>query len=177
MKWKTLTLATLTVFCLGLAQADPAIWDNPQVVKKLGLTGDQQQKLENLQMEHRKFEIQNRAEVETVELDLRQLWKADSPDEAKILATVKQISALKEKGAVEDAKHRLAVHQILTPEQRTKVKEFIQKRIQERREGQPGERMRHMGERPFPGPEGEAPRFFGERPPQPPQDAPEEDRD
>ncbi len=177
MKWKTLTLATLAVFCLGFAQADPAIWDNPQVVKKLGLTDEQQQKLDSIQVEHRKFEIKNRAEVETVELDLRQQWKADSPDEAKILAKVKEVSRIREERAVEDAKYRLAIHQILTPEQRTKVKEFIQKRMQERMEGQPGERMRHMGERPFRGPEGEGPRLFGERPPQPPQDAPEKDRD
>lgn len=175
MNWKTWTLAAMMVFCFGFAQADPAIWDNPQVVKKLGLTEDQQQKLESLQVEHRKFEIKNRSEVETVELDLRQLWKADSPDEAKILAKVKEVSRIREGRAVEDAKYRLAIHQILTPEQRTKMKDFIQKRIQERREGQPGERMRPMRERPFPGREGQG--FFGERPPQPPQDAPEKDRD
>jgi Spy/CpxP family protein refolding chaperone len=103
MKWRALTLAAIAVFCFGFAQAGPAIWDNPQVVKKLGLTEDQQQKLENLQVEHRKFAIKNRAEVETVELDLRQLWKADSPDEAKILAKVREVSDLREKRAAGDS--------------------------------------------------------------------------
>lgn len=183
MKWKAIAMVLLAVFCIGFVQADPAIWDNPQVVKKLGLTEDQQQKLESLQVEHRKFEVKNRAEVDMLEIDLRQLWKADALDESKILAKVKAISDLRQKRAVEDASHRIAVHRILTPEQRKQVKEFVQKRMQERREAQPGapgarwERMQRMGERPFRGPGEESPRFLRERPPLSPQKAPEKDRD
>jgi len=56
--------------------------------------------------------------------DLKLLWKDKNPNQARILATQKQIRALK--GQVQDRAtvYRLAVRKVLTSEQRDKIKAF-----------------------------------------------------
>lgn len=58
--------------------------------------------------------------------DLKLLWRDKSPNQAKILATQKQIRALK--GQIQDRAtvYRLAVRKVLTDEQRDKIKAFRQ---------------------------------------------------
>jgi Spy/CpxP family protein refolding chaperone len=59
---------------------------------------------------------------------LRELWLQDSPSEKSILAKHKEMEPLRAKIRERQIKHRLEVHKLLTPEQRTKLRELADER-------------------------------------------------
>lgn len=155
--WKMATLATI-VLGLALAPASAQLWGNPKVVEKLGLSDEQVQRLQETAIEHQKQAIQRNSQVKVLELELRQLWKADTPDEAKILAKVKELAKVRQEQMVARTEHRLAMHKVLTPEQRQQVRKGIARGIAQRRFGQAGVRgPRQQGRSPRQPARGRAP--------------------
>jgi len=130
--WKMATLAAI-VLGLALAPASAQLWGNPKVVEKLGLTDEQVQRLQETAIEHQKQAIQRNSQVKVLELELRQLWKAETPDEAKVLAKVKELAKVRQEQMVARTEHRLAMHKVLTPEQRQQVRKGVARGIAQRR--------------------------------------------
>jgi Spy/CpxP family protein refolding chaperone len=90
--------------------------------EQLNLTPEQSAKMDKLRIDFRKASIQRRAALEVAHLDLRQLMEATTIDESAVLATAQEVSDLQAAAFKARIEHRLAMRQILTPEQREKAK-------------------------------------------------------
>lgn len=133
---------------------------DPQIQQKVGISADQVAKIRSQETAFRKTSIQQRADLEVKQIDLREMLAADKPDRAAIDRKLQEISTSRlamEKSRVD---FRLSMKDALTPEQREKLKQAMKEKWEARR----GERGRGQGERGQRGPGGQ-----GGRPAGPPQ--------
>ena len=113
--------------------------DIARLREQLGLTDDQVKQLHALRIEGAKNAIRSRADVEVKRLELRELLQADEPDRAAIDQKLRELSDARYTAQKQRIDQRLAMRDILTPEQRSKLKEL---RGKFRRGGEP---MRRPG--------------------------------
>ena len=93
------------------------------VLKMLKLTDDQQKQLEKIQSDLQKKQIALRSKLETMRVDLRDLLRADSPDQAKIESQLTDISKVQNEMKLDAVGHWFSVNKMLTPEQQKIWKE------------------------------------------------------
>ena len=86
------------------------------------LTADQVKQINDLKMKLIRDTDPLKTEFQIKHMELQALWKEDNPDAKKILAKVKEISALKASLQEKMINHKIAVYKILTPEQRKMMK-------------------------------------------------------
>lgn len=104
----------------------------PDVQKELGITEEQRNKLEDIAFNARKAAIQARSNLEVYRLELTRLMRADNPDRSAIdkkLQEVAQAEAALRRSMINSF---LDTRNVLTKEQRDKVREGMQKLIRER---------------------------------------------
>ena len=96
-------------------------WHNPEVAQRLGLSADQQQKMDDIFQQHRLRLIDLNASLERAETMLEPLMESDRPDEAKILAQADRVADAR--AELEKANTRLlvAIRLVLTPDQWKKL--------------------------------------------------------
>jgi len=95
-------------------------WKNPQMVEKLGLTADQQKKMDDIFQQHRLKLIDVTAAVEREQVTLEPMMAADQPDEARIVAQIDKVAQARaelEKPMPDAA----GIRRILTPDQWQKL--------------------------------------------------------
>ncbi len=97
-------------------------WDNPQVAKDLNLAPDQKQKMDDIFQLSRLKLIDLHAALQKEEATLDPLINADSPDETKILAQIDRVAQARAELEKSNARMLLAVRQVLTADQWTKLK-------------------------------------------------------
>jgi Spy/CpxP family protein refolding chaperone len=97
-------------------------WDNPDVSKDLNLQADQKQKMDSIFDQNRAKLIDQHASLQKEETALEPLMNADAPDEAKILAQIDKVAQARAELEKSNARMLLAVRQVLTQEQWTKLK-------------------------------------------------------
>jgi periplasmic protein CpxP/Spy len=97
-------------------------WDNPQVAKDLNLASDQKQKMDDIFQQNRPKLIDLHASLQKEEVNLEPLINADSPDEAKILAQIDRVAQARAELEKANARMLLAVRQVLTADQWTKLR-------------------------------------------------------
>ncbi len=97
-------------------------WDNPQVAKDLNLGADQKQKMDDIFQQSRLKLIDLHASLQKEEATLDPLINADSPDETKVLAQIDKVAAARAELEKSNARMLLAVRQVLTPDQWTKLR-------------------------------------------------------
>lgn len=90
----------------------------------LNLTAEQTEKIRALQETQRKEMKPLQDKMFAKRGDLKLLWLEKSPNQEKIIAAQKELRNLR--GQMEDqmTAHRLAIYNILTPEQQTKVQTY-----------------------------------------------------
>jgi len=103
----------------GFGPGEP--WNNPHIAEKLGLTPDQQKKLDELSLQHRLKAIDLRAALEKEETLLHSYIAADQPDESKILAQIDKTTQGRAELEKEQTRMMLAVRKILSQEQWKKL--------------------------------------------------------
>lgn len=134
--------------------------NSPELRQRLGITAEQAANIREKTTAFLKAGIENRANLQVAQLDLRNLMAAETPDRAAIDAAVEKIGAVRlaqEKAAVN---FRLDMRGALTPEQRQKLMQ-MRGGFMQRGPGMGGPRMlRPRGMRPMTGP--------GPAPPKPP---------
>ena len=96
-------------------------WKNPQMVEKLGLTADQQKKMDDIFQQHRLKLIDVTAAVEREEVILEPMMAADQPDEAKIVAQIDKVAQARAELEKANARMLLGIRRILTPDQWKKL--------------------------------------------------------
>lgn len=98
-------------------------WENPMVVKELGINDKQAEQMDQISLNHRKAVIKLEADLKIAEIEFRDMMEGN-PSEADVRKKAKAVSQLREK--LEDLRleHMLAVRKVLTPEQQKKLKEM-----------------------------------------------------
>src|SRR5271155_5473049 len=97
-------------------------WDNPKVAADLNLTADQKQKMDDIFQQNRLKLIDLHASLQKEEAILEPLISADWPDETKILAQIDKVAQARAELEKSNARMLLAVRQVLTADQWTKLK-------------------------------------------------------
>jgi Spy/CpxP family protein refolding chaperone len=133
-------------------------WRNPEVVKAIGLSPEQQKKIDDVFLQSRMHLIDIHAALEKEQLELEPLLNANPIDQGRALAQVSKIADGRAEVEKADAKMLLNIRAVLTADQWTKLREHHPGPGRERPGG-----MHGRG-----GPMGHGPGGPG-APPQPPQ--------
>ncbi len=67
-------------------------WNNPRIVAELKLTDDQRKAMDGILQEHRMKLVDLQASLKKAELGMEPLMKADTPDQAAILAQIDKVA-------------------------------------------------------------------------------------
>ncbi len=126
-------------------------WDNPKIAQQIGLTADQQKKMDDIFQQNRLKLIDLSAALEKQEVIMQPLIESDQPDEGRILAQIDAIAQARAELEKNNARMLLEIRKVLTPDQWKKVKAIQpeEKRIVIRRFG-PGEDRRKDDAPPLP---------------------------
>lgn len=122
----------------------PGFGDRPGILAKaeaLDLKPEQIKKIKAIRLNVAKETVRLRSELELKQLELRELMSADDPDIRRIEAKIDEIAPLRTELQKKHIEHRLAMRDVLTPEQKTKLELM-------RGPGKPyhdGHRDRHRG--------------------------------
>lgn len=119
----------------GRVQKPRSMEGQAEFLKELQLTDDQKKAVEQIRFSARKQSIAHRAARATTTLELRQLFRAPSPDKTAIEKKVKELSELRMKTSLSRIDRLFSVRNVLTPEQRIKVRERIGEAVRHRRMG------------------------------------------
>jgi periplasmic protein CpxP/Spy len=92
-------------------------WDNPDIAQKLGLSADQQKKMDDIFQQSRLKLIDEHAAVEKEETILEPLLSADQPDEARILAQIDKVAQSRAELEKANARMLLGLRGVLTTAQ------------------------------------------------------------
>jgi Spy/CpxP family protein refolding chaperone len=109
------------------------ILSNPEMQQKVGISAEQVAKIRQQESGFRKTAIQQRAELEVKQIDLRDLLAADKPDRAAIDKKLQEISASRLAMDKSRIDFRLNMKDALTPEQREKLKQAMKEKWEARR--------------------------------------------
>ncbi len=127
-------------------------WDNPEMVKKLVLTAEQQKKMDDVFQQSKLKLIDLEAALQKEEVLLDGLMRGPQLDDSKILPSVDRIAQDRAELEKADARFLLGIRHVLTPEQWTQLQA-------ERSSGPPSSGQRG------PGPGGRSGRRGGGGPP------------
>jgi Spy/CpxP family protein refolding chaperone len=117
-------------------------WQNPEMAQRLGLTADQQKKMDDVFQQYRLKLIDLSASLQKEEAVLEPLMAAPLGDEGKITAQIDQVAQARAELEKTNARMLLGVRRVLTQDQWKKLQEPGPA-------GAPGE----PGNRPFPRPQ------------------------
>jgi len=109
------------------------IAQNPEMREKLGITPEQATKISTESFEFRKAHIRDRADVELRRVELENLMKAETPDRAAIDKKLDELGAARLVEAKAAVNYHLAMREVLTPEQRQKLRAMFAGREHGRR--------------------------------------------
>lgn len=109
-------------------------WQNEKAAADLGLTPDQQARLDRLMFEHRDQMIDLRASLEKAELRLREMMDAVKFDERAALEQIDRVTTARSLVEKSRAAMQVRTRAILTAEQWQKSKERLMESRQARRE-------------------------------------------
>lgn len=91
--------------------------------RELNLSDAQVNRLHQMKVDQQKKAIRERADLETKELELNELLRSPNPDRAAIDAKIGEIGALRTQVMKDHIDSRLAFEQVLTPEQKQKMRQ------------------------------------------------------
>jgi periplasmic protein CpxP/Spy len=126
------------------------ILSSPEMQQKVGVSAEQVAKIRQQETAFRKTAIQQRADLQVKQIDLRELMSADKPDRAAIDRKLQEISTSRLAMDKSRIDFRLNMKDALTPEQRAKLKQAMK----EKREARQGQRRGNGSQR---GPRGPRP--------------------
>jgi Spy/CpxP family protein refolding chaperone len=99
-------------------------WNDPKLAQQIGLSADQQKKMDDILQQNRLKLIDLNATLQKQETVMHPLMEADQPDEAKILAQIDAIAQARAELEKNNARMLLEIRQVLTPDQWKKLKEL-----------------------------------------------------
>ena len=109
-------------------------WKRPAIVRELGLTAEQQEKLDSILAKHRREFIDLKADVEKKQLDVEDLMRRKDSDPKKVTAAIDNVEASRARLRKAVALMVLDMRSVLTAEQWKMIVEKREQWRQERRE-------------------------------------------
>lgn len=114
-------------------------WKNADLAQKIGLTADQQKKMDDIFQQSRLQLIDLRANLEKEEVMMEPMLAANPPDTNKVMAQIDKTAQARAELEKANARMLLGIRNVLTPDQWTKLQaERGNRRSGMRREGGPG---------------------------------------
>ncbi len=92
-------------------------WDNPDFAKKIGLTPEQQKKMDDVFLQNRLKLIDLSASVQKQEAEMDPLLRADQLDQKQVLARIDQLAETRASLEKANARMLLELRSVLTPAQ------------------------------------------------------------
>jgi Spy/CpxP family protein refolding chaperone len=92
-------------------------WKNAEVVKTIGLSDAQVQKIEQIFLDSRVKLVDIHATLQKEEIRLEPLLQADNPDESAVMGAIDRIAAARADLEKANARMAFAIRRVLTPEQ------------------------------------------------------------
>lgn len=142
--------------------------NDPAFIERVGLTKEQTDKLRALGMASAKARVRTDADQKIKRLELTELLQAEKPDRVTIDKKLREIADLHYASLKAHTDNLLAFREIVTPEQREKIRAFARERMEQRMREFRGQRPGMMAPRGPQGPGG--PPTMPAPPPQPPKD-------
>jgi len=102
-----------------------AIWKDKELLKKAGISEEQANKIRDLHFQNQREGIKLSSEMRLKNLEMAELMDSDKPDEGKIRAKAKEISALREKMYMQGVEQGLTMKKLITPEQEQKLRDAM----------------------------------------------------
>ena len=102
--------------------------DSPRMRAYLNLTDQQVSRLHQLTVDAEKTSVQTRASLQLRGIEMRELLRADNPDQDAILKKVDEVSALRGQMARQRIEAQLAARKVLAPEQQQKLRALGEQR-------------------------------------------------
>ncbi|HEV2688739.1 MAG TPA: Spy/CpxP family protein refolding chaperone [Bryobacteraceae bacterium] len=96
-------------------------WNNPEMAQKLGLTADQQKKMDDIFQQSRLRLIDLNAALQKEEAIMEPLVSADQPEEAKVLAQIDRVAQARAELEKANARMLLGIRRTLNPDQWKKL--------------------------------------------------------
>lgn len=106
-------------------------WTDPVLAKELGLTEDQQKRMDALFQESRLKLIDLRAALQKQEVILQPLLGADQPDESQVLAQIDRVAQARAELEKANARMLLGLRRVLTLSQWKKLQAISYRRPQD----------------------------------------------
>ncbi len=106
-----------------------------KLAKEIGMTEEQSAALKKLFAASQDETKASREKMEKLAAQQAELLSQDAPDEAAVMAAVDALGAVRLQLAKQRMHQLLAAQKILTPEQRTKLRELMKSRMEKMREG------------------------------------------
>jgi Spy/CpxP family protein refolding chaperone len=106
---------------------DNNLFDGRRLLKmkdKIGLTGKQEERIENLMLKHEAFSIRNSGEIKIKELQLAAYLKKGKTDRKEMEMYIREISKIKTNFIVHYMNYLLDVRDVLTPQQLETLKQI-----------------------------------------------------
>jgi protein CpxP len=126
-------------------------WDNPEFAQKIGISSDQQKKMDDIFQQSRLKLIDLHASVEKQETILEPLISADQPNEGQILKQIDAVAQARAELEKANARMLLGLRGVLTADQWKKLQAEEQADRGSRRVIMRQERGRQEGPPPLPG--------------------------
>jgi Spy/CpxP family protein refolding chaperone len=108
-----------------------AIWKDKELLKKAGISEEQANKIRDFHFQNQRDRVKLGSDMKLKQLEMGELMDADKPDEGKIMAKAKEISALREKMFLQGVEQQLTMKKLITPEQEQKLREVMQEKHSE----------------------------------------------
>lgn len=96
-------------------------WNNPEMAQKLGLSAEQQKKMDEIFQQHRLKLIDLNASLQKEEAILEPLVESDQPEESKILAQIDRVAQARAELEKANARMLLGIRRVLNPDQWKKL--------------------------------------------------------
>jgi len=96
-------------------------WNNPDMVQQLGLTVDQQKRMDDIFQQNRLRLVDLNAALQKEEITMEPLMQADTPDESRILSQIDKVAQARAELEKANARFLLGIRRILTPDQWKKL--------------------------------------------------------
>jgi Spy/CpxP family protein refolding chaperone len=100
--------------------------ESERVKTDLGLTDQQSERLRQILVEAQKARLRTLSDLGVRRIELREMLRAEQPDRSAVLKKVQEISDLRAQAMRQNIETLLTAREVLTPEQRQKVRSYIE---------------------------------------------------
>lgn len=148
MKMISTIVAGILSLTLAMAQQGPGPGGPMGSMDELNLSDQQKKQVEQIHDEAMRQGIDRRAEIAKAQVDLRQLVRADKPDQSAIDKKLKEITTLRSAAQSHRLTAWFSINKLLTAEQQQVWKKHLERRLEmPGRMGMRGGMRGHMRER------------------------------